>query len=62
MSLGKYEREALERRRDELMRARATSGLSVGQGRELDAVISQLDSDDFTLACRKKLTGLEIGE
>ena len=34
MSLGKYEREALERRRDELMRARATSGLSVGQGKE----------------------------
>jgi hypothetical protein len=45
--MGKYEREALERERAELMLLRKTCGLSEAMGRRLDEIEKRLDVGQF---------------
>ena len=40
--VGKYEREALERRRDQLMNWRSAHGLTPWEAKELDDIVSKV--------------------
>lgn len=50
MSLGAFEREALEHQRERLLATRRRGGLSVYEARELDSVMAELERDDYNKA------------